>query len=114
MTELEFARPSAENESVLESDEFIKLSIRQGSLSPKERKAIQAHVSFTYQFLNKIPWTDELSNIPDIAHAHHEKIDGSGYPRGIAKDEIPLGAKVMTVTDILMRLLPETDLIKRP
>ncbi len=105
LTELEFSRPNSDSELILDRNEFLKLSINDGSLSQKERKAIQAHVSFTYQFLNKIPWTEELSHIPDIAHAHHEKIDGSGYPRGISGDTIPLPAKVMAVTDVFDALV---------
>lgn len=105
LTELEFSRPSLDPEIILEKNDFLRLTIKSGSLSQKERKAIQAHVSFTYQFLNKIPWTDELSKIPEIAHAHHEKIDGTGYPRGIKGDSIPLAAKVMAVTDVFDALV---------
>lgn len=105
LTELEFSRPNSDPEVILEKNDFLRLSIKNGSLSQKERKAIQAHVSFTYQFLNKIPWTEELSKIPEIAHAHHEKIDGSGYPRGIKGDSIPLPAKVMAVTDVFDALV---------
>lgn len=105
LTELEFVRPNTVSEMILDKNEYLKLTIKSGSLSQKERKAIQAHVSFTYQFLNKIPWTEELSSIPDIAHAHHEKIDGTGYPRGISGDSIPIPAKVMAVTDVFDALV---------
>ncbi len=105
LTELEFSRPNSDPEIILEKNDYLRLTIKSGSLSQKERKAIQAHVSFTYQFLNKIPWTEELSRIPEIAHAHHEKIDGSGYPRGIKGDNIPLPAKVMAVTDVFDALV---------
>lgn len=106
LTELEFSRPHVDHpEFILEKNDFLRLTIKNGSLSQKERKAIQAHVSFTYQFLNKIPWTDELSKIPEIAHAHHEKIDGTGYPRGIKGEQIPLPAKLMAVTDVFDALV---------
>lgn len=107
LTELEFTRPNPNSmsEIILEQNDFLRLCIKGGSLSQKERKSIQAHVSFTYQFLNKIPWTEELAKIPEIAHAHHEKIDGSGYPRGIAGEHIPLPAKVMAVTDVFDALV---------
>jgi HD-GYP domain-containing protein (c-di-GMP phosphodiesterase class II) len=105
LTELEFTRPNSSPEIILEKNDFLRLAIKSGSLSPKERKAIQAHVSFTYQFLNKIPWTEELAKIPEIAHAHHEKIDGTGYPRGIKGENIPLQAKVMAVTDVFDALV---------
>ena len=54
----------------------------------------------TYQFLSKIPWTDGLKAIPRIAHAHHEKLDGTGYPRGLQNHEIPIQSKMMTIADI--------------
>ena len=57
-------------------------------------------MSHTYSFLSLIPWTRNLSNLPDIAYAHHEKLDGSGYPRGLKQDEIPVQSKIMTISDI--------------
>ena len=54
----------------------------------------------TQTFLERIPWTDELSAIPKIAGAHHEKLDGKGYPRGLKAAEIPIPSKIMTIADI--------------
>lgn len=54
----------------------------------------------TYQFLVQIPWTRELRNIPEIARSHHEKLNGSGYPEGVAGDGIPIQSRMMTITDI--------------
>jgi len=80
--------------------EFSILELSRGSLSPEERIAIESHVSHTYMFLNLIPWSGYLANIPDIAHAHHEKLDGSGYPRRLTAENIPVQSKVMAITDI--------------
>ncbi len=80
--------------------EIRSLSIRQGSLDEDEWVEMRRHVSSTYEFLSNIPWTRELRGIPAIAHAHHEKLDGSGYPRGLAGPEIPLQTRMMTVADI--------------
>ena len=80
--------------------EFGALSIRRGSLTADERIEIESHVSHTIEFLKTIPWTPELTNVPKIAGAHHEKLNGCGYPKGLKKAEIPLGAKIMTVCDI--------------
>lgn len=85
---------------ILEDFEFSDLTAAQGSLSPDERLQIESHVSHTYAFLSLIPWTGPLRNVPEIAYAHHEKLDGSGYPLGLAADEIPLQSKIMTVADI--------------
>jgi len=85
---------------LLSLQELQALSIPKGSLTEEERLHIQSHVRYTENFLRLIPWTPELSNIPDIAAAHHEKLDGKGYPRGLYKDQIPLPSQIMTVCDI--------------
>jgi HD-GYP domain-containing protein (c-di-GMP phosphodiesterase class II) len=88
------------DQTLLTSEEIIKLSLPKGSLSEEERKEIESHVSHTYHFLRQIAWTEDLSSVPDIAHAHHEKCDGSGYPRGLMAEHIPVQAKLMTISDI--------------
>lgn len=97
----EYRFGSAEEEiSIITPEEFALLSIKKGSLSPSERKEIESHVVHTQNFLNHIPWTKEFSNVPTIAAAHHEKLDGSGYPYGMTDSEIPLPSKIMTICDI--------------
>lgn len=76
------------------------LMIPKGSLDPDERKQIESHVSLTYQFLRQIPWTENLSQVAEIAHGHHEKMDGTGYPMGKTDPEIPIQTRMMTVSDI--------------
>jgi HD-GYP domain-containing protein (c-di-GMP phosphodiesterase class II) len=80
--------------------EYNFLSIKKGSLDVKERLEMESHVEHTFQFLSKIPWTDGLKSIPKIAHAHHEKLNGKGYPRGLLAHEIPIQSKMMTIADI--------------
>ncbi len=77
-----------------------RLSIQSGTLDPDERREIESHVEHTYRFLKIIPWTRDLRNVPEIARSHHEKLDGTGYPRGIPGAEIVYGAKLMAITDI--------------
>ncbi len=76
------------------------LSVRRGSLTPEERREIESHVTHTRDFLAVLPWPPELARVPDIAGAHHEKLDGSGYPDGLVGEQIPLASRVMTVCDI--------------
>ena len=90
-----------EQEIQLLSDfEFSVLSFSRGSLNPEERREIESHVSHTFEFLSLIPWTGPFSGIPDIAHAHHEKLDGTGYPQGLMADQIPVQSKIMAIADI--------------
>ncbi len=84
----------------LADDEVRFLSIRKGSLDESERLQIESHVRHTYKFLLQIPWTKELSYIPEIAHRHHEKLNGAGYPHGVTAEEIPIQARMMTIADI--------------
>ena len=76
------------------------LSIPKGSLDDKERLQIESHVVHTFKFLSQIPWTKEIKNIPLIARAHHEKLNGTGYPYKLSESEIPFQSKMMTVSDI--------------
>ena len=89
----------------LSSSELATLSIRKGSLSPEERLEIESHVQHTYDFLEKIPWTGEFERIPEIAYAHHEKLDGSGYPRKLTAAGIPVQSRIMTISDIFDALV---------
>jgi len=84
----------------LTPSELQSLAIRKGSLSEEERREIESHVTHTYRFLSEIPWTGEYRKIPEIAYAHHEKLDGTGYPRRLASAEIPVQSKMMTIADI--------------
>lgn len=80
--------------------DLLALSVRKGSLTPDERREIQSHVTHTRDFLSVLPWPPELAGVPEIAGAHHEKLDGSGYPEGLMGEQIPLASRVMTVCDI--------------
>ncbi len=84
----------------LADDEYIKLSIRKGSLDESERLEIESHVTHTFKFLSTIPWTKEMKNIPTIAWGHHEKLDGTGYPEKKDSRQIPIQTRMMTVSDI--------------
>jgi HD-GYP domain-containing protein (c-di-GMP phosphodiesterase class II) len=85
---------------VLTEVEWVRLSIPKGSLSKEDREKIESHVSHTYKFLSQIPWTGALREVPLIAQAHHEKLDGSGYPQGLKAAQIPFESQIMAITDI--------------
>jgi HD-GYP domain-containing protein (c-di-GMP phosphodiesterase class II) len=80
--------------------EVALLSIPRGSLSEDERHQIESHVRHTYEFLSRIPWGRLLKRVPEIAYAHHEKLDGRGYPRRLRAVDIPPESKMMTIADI--------------
>jgi len=98
---------------MLEPQEFRFLSIRKGTLDPQERLEMESHVTHSFHFLTKIPWTPLMRGIPEIAYGHHEKLDGSGYPRGLTGDQIPLQARMMTISDIYDALTAQDRPYKR-
>ncbi|HJX18198.1 MAG TPA: HD domain-containing phosphohydrolase [Acidiferrobacterales bacterium] len=85
---------------LLHDFEFADLTLPKGSLTAQERVEIESHVTHTFEFLSLIPWTRDLARLPEFAYAHHEKLDGSGYPRGLAQADIPVPARMMTISDI--------------
>lgn len=97
----------------LGAEELRFLTIRKGSLDETERQEIESHVTHTYNFLQKIPWTRELQAVPLIAFGHHEKLDGKGYPRHIAGEAIPIQTRMMTIADIFDALTAQDRPYKR-
>ena len=91
---------AGEEKPLLTQDEVRLLSIRKGSLDENERLQIESHVVHTVNFLQQIPWTPEIRNIPEIARGHHEKLNGIGYPYKLSAPEIPVQTRMMTISDI--------------
>ncbi|MCW8133191.1 MAG: GAF domain-containing protein [Planctomycetota bacterium] len=80
--------------------EHINLSVRKGNLTEAEWVDMRSHVTKSYEMLIRIPWPKELAELPEVAYTHHEKRDGSGYPRRLKGDEIHFDGQVMCVADI--------------
>jgi len=92
--------PHGTERPYLSAEEVRLLSIPRGSLDADERRQIESHVVHSFNFLAQIPWTPEFRAIPEIARAHHEKLNGKGYPFGLNSGQIPVQAKMMTICDI--------------
>lgn len=97
---IKYLSSKGDEKELLLPEEIRVLSIPKGTLTEEERLEIESHVTHTYEFLKKIPWTEELKLVPEIAYAHHEKLNGSGYPRKIVNGTIPLPSMMMAVSDI--------------
>lgn len=89
-----------EGRPFLTEDEVVSLQVTKGSLHAREIEEIRSHVVHTFEFLSQIPWGKSFLRIPEIAGAHHEKLNGKGYPKGLASADIPLPSKIMTIADI--------------
>ncbi len=108
-----FQDPSGPTEPLLASEELRFLRIPKGSLDLDERVQIESHVIHSFRFLSQIPWTKELKGIPEIVKAHHEKLDGTGYPYKMKAEEIPFQSKIMTISDIFDALTARDRPYKR-
>lgn len=71
-----------------------------GRLLPEEFEEMKRHALYTRNILSKIEFSEELKGMELIAPAHHEKLDGSGYPDGLVGSDIPLFARILAVADI--------------
>ncbi len=93
--------------------EISNLSIPKGSLNEQERLEIESHVTHSFRFLMQIPWTKDLRRVPLIAYSHHERLDGTGYPRRVRDVEVPIQARMMTISDIFDALAASDRPYKR-
>src|SRR6185369_9293762 len=96
----EYADLDGRRRPYLEPEELEALEVGRGSLTPAERLEIQSHVTHTLKFLETIPWGRTLRNVPRIAGAHHESMDGRGYPAGLSGAAIPVESRMLTIADI--------------
>jgi response regulator RpfG family c-di-GMP phosphodiesterase len=100
LEDLTFTHWTGERRELVEPESLASLRIRKGSLSEAERLEIESHVTHTFRFLERIPWTRDLSGIPEIAYAHHERLSGRGYPRHLGAPEIPVQSRAMAIADV--------------
>ncbi|MGB1885589.1 MAG: HD domain-containing phosphohydrolase, partial [Gammaproteobacteria bacterium] len=91
-------------EHVYNLGELYNLCIDRGTLTEEERFTINDHIVQTVIMLDSLPWPKELQRVPEYAGGHHEKIDGTGYPRGLTKDQMSVPARIMVIADIFEAL----------
>ena len=97
-------KPNGKMENFLSENEVYNLTIPRGTLTPEERKVINDHIVVTINMLEELPYPKHLSNVPEFAGGHHEKLDGTGYPIGLTKDEMTVQARIMAIADIFEAL----------
>ena len=88
----------------LSDNEVYNLCISRGTLTPEERKVINDHIVVTIEMLEQLPYPKHLRNVPEFAGGHHEKLDGTGYPKGLNHAEMSVQAKIMAIADIFEAL----------
>jgi HD-GYP domain-containing protein (c-di-GMP phosphodiesterase class II) len=88
----------------LTAEEVRNLTIRAGTLTDEERKVINHHIVATIRMLEALPWPRHLTNVPEYAGGHHERMDGKGYPRGLTREQMSVQARCMGIADIFEAL----------
>jgi HD-GYP domain-containing protein (c-di-GMP phosphodiesterase class II) len=95
-----YVGPDGQTCPLLTPAEVRSLQVTRGSLNDHEMDEMRSHVVHTYNFLVRIPWGKNFIRVPEIAGAHHERLNGNGYPKGLSSADIPLQSKIMTIADI--------------
>lgn len=95
---------NGEETPLLTDDEVENLMIRRGTLTQSEREIMKRHMDITKNILDILPFPKHLSNVAEYALGHHEKLDGTGYPRGLTKEQMSVPARLMAITDIFEAL----------
>lgn len=93
-----------ETQRFLSDDEVMNLSIRKGTINRDERQEMNDHMVHTVNMLEAMPWPRHLRRVPEYACGHHEKMDGTGYPRGILAGTMSVPARMMAVADVFEAL----------
>ena len=94
--------------------ELYNLEIRRGTINKEERDKINEHIVVTIDMLKALPFPKELSKVVEYAGAHHERIDGKGYPNGLTGDQMSVPAKIMASADIFEALTANDRPYKEP
>ncbi len=89
---------------LLDENELYNLMISRGTLTNEERDIINNHIVMTIEMLEQLPYPKHLLNVPEFAGGHHEKMDGTGYPKGLVKDQMSIQARMMAIADIFEAL----------
>lgn len=97
-------KPNGKMKNFLSEDEVYNLTIPRGTLTAEERKVINDHIVVTINMLEELPYPKHLKNVPEFAGGHHEKLDGTGYPKGLTKNEMSVQARIMAIADIFEAL----------
>ena len=103
-----------ENIPLLNGDEIYNLSTRRGTITPEERQIMNDHMVHTVNMLESMPWPRHLQRVPEYACGHHEKMDGTGYPRGVLGGTMSIPARMMCIADVFEALTAADRPYKKP
>lgn len=89
---------------MLDDNEVYNLSVARGTLTKEERDIINNHMAVTIKMLEKLPFPPSMANVVEYAGGHHERMDGTGYPKGLTREQLSIPARCMAIADIFEAL----------
>ena len=95
---------NGQSNPLLSDEEVYHLCIRSGTLTQEERSIVNNHVLVTQKILSHLPFPKKMRHVADYAAAHHEKLDGTGYPLGLKGDQLSLQSRIIAIADIFEAL----------
>ena len=96
--------PSGDKENFLSEEEIQNLEIGRGTLTVREREIINNHVVVSIKMLESLPYPKHLKRVPEYAGGHHEKMNGTGYPNGLIRDQMSIPARMVAIADVFEAL----------
>lgn len=96
--------PEGKQEAFLSEEEVQNLKIGRGTLTVREREIINNHVSVTIKMLESLPYPKHLQRVPEYAGGHHERMNGTGYPMGLTRDQMSIPARMVAIADVFEAL----------
>ncbi len=96
--------PDGEEQPFLDENELYNLCIGRGTLTQEERTVINDHIVVTIEMLARLPFPKGLRRVPEYAGGHHEKMDGTGHPRGLTREQMSIPVRMMAIADIFEAL----------
>ena len=100
----EFIASDGQMTKFLSDNELYNLGIVRGTLTAEERRVINSHIDVTINMLESLPYPRSLLRVPEYACGHHEHMDGTGYPRGLKREQMSVPARIMGIADIFEAL----------
>ena len=104
IAEHHWSNPDQQSVPLLNAEEIYNLTIHKGTLTPEERTIINNHMVATIKMLESLPFPKHLARVPEYAGGHHERMDGTGYPKGLTREEMSVQARIMAIADVFEAL----------
>lgn len=111
---LKWPNANGDMQPMLNEEEIYNLCIERGTLTAEERQIINNHMTVTIDMLEGLPFPKQLKRVPEYAGGHHEKMNGTGFPRGLTREQMSIPARMMAIADIFEALTAKDRPYKDP